>query len=149
MPDTAEPPRAEAASPDSSSAPRSPDPEALIAYIHREALPLASFLEKGRLRVVDEDTLEWDFGENTFYLGLMEGNGNAKRLEKLCEDFFRRKVRVKLVGQVKADPSGRKSSLSRQSQKKRKLVKETLEQPQIKEILDIFQGEVVDVQVPE
>jgi DNA polymerase-3 subunit gamma/tau len=126
-----------------------PDPEALLSHIRREALPLASILENGRLRVVDENTLEWDFGEKPFYQGLMESNGNTPRLEKLCRDFLRKKVRINVVSRVPEDTGGRKPKAAQLSQKKRKLVKETLENPQVKEVLHLFEGEVVEVKVPD
>jgi hypothetical protein len=126
-----------------------PDPEALLSHIRREALPLASILENGRLRMVDENTLEWDFGEKPFYQGLMESNGNIPRLEKLCRVFLRKKVRINVVSRVPEDTGGRKPKAPQLSQKKRKLVKETLENPQVKEVLHLFEGEVVEVKVPD
>jgi DNA polymerase-3 subunit gamma/tau len=126
-----------------------PDPEALLSHIRREALPLASILENGRLRMVDENTLEWDFREKPFYQGLMESNGNIPRLEKLCRDFLKKKVRINVVSRVPEDTGGRKPKAAQLSQKKRKLVKETLENPQVKEVLHLFEGEVVEVKVPD
>ncbi|MBI5583912.1 MAG: DNA polymerase III subunit gamma/tau [Deltaproteobacteria bacterium] len=125
------------------------EPEALLAFIRREALPLASILDNGCLGVVDENTLEWDFGKKPFYQGLMESNGNIRRLEKLCQDYLKRKVRITVVSRVPADASSRKSSAAQISQKKRKLIKETLETPQVREVLQLFEGEVVDVKVPD
>jgi DNA polymerase-3 subunit gamma/tau len=136
------PPPAPAAGP-------TPDPDTLSAYIRREALPLASILENGQLRVLDENTLEWDFGEKPFYQGLLESNGNIHRLEKLCQDYLKRKVRVTVVSRAPQDSSSRKSAAAQLSQKKRKRIKETLENPQVKEVLQLFQGEVVEVKVPD
>lgn len=126
-----------------------PDGEALLAHIRREALPLASILDNGRLRVVDENTLEWDFGEKPFCQGLLESNGNTKRLETLCQDYLKRKVRVRIVSRGPEEASGRKSAAAQVSQKKRKLVKESLENQQVKAVLNLFEGEVVEVKVPD
>jgi len=125
------------------------NPERLLEHIRRENLPLATYLAHGQLRILDDQTLEWDFQDKAFHLELLEGNGNKKRLEKICQAFFGRKVKVSLVGQAKSGPVDKKSLPAQQSQKKRKLIKETLEQPQIRDILDIFQAEVLDVKIPE
>ena len=125
------------------------NPERLLEHIRRENLPLATYLAHGQLRILDDRTLEWDFGEKAFHLELLEGNGNKKRLEQICQDFFGKKVKVRLLGQAKNGPVDKKSTPAQQSQKKRKLIKETLEQPPIRDILDIFQAEVLDVKILE
>lgn len=125
------------------------NPERLLEHIRRENLPLATYLAHGQLRILDDQTLEWDFQDKAFHLELLEGNGNKKRLEKICQAFFGKKVKVNLLGQAKSGPADKKSSPNLQSQKKRKLIKETLEQPQIRDILDIFQAEVLDVKIPD
>ena len=125
------------------------NPERLLEHIRRENLPLATYLAHGKLRILDDQTLEWDFQDNAFQLELMEGNGNKKRLEQICQAFFGKKVKVRLLGQAKNGPNGKKSTPAQQSQKKRKVIKETLEQPPIRDILDIFQAEVIDVKIPE
>ncbi len=110
---------------------------------------MSTYLAHGNLRILDDQTLEWDFQENAFHLELMEGNGNKKRLEQICQAFFGKKVKVRLLGQAKNGANGKKSTPVQQSQKKRKVIKETLEQPPIRDILDIFQAEVIDVKIPE
>ena len=125
------------------------NPERLLEHIRRENLPLATYLAHGQLRIIDDQSLEWDFQDKAFHLELMEGNGNKKRLEKICQAFFGRKIKVTLLSQAKSGPGDKKSSPVQQSQKKRKLIKETLDQPQIRDILDIFQAEVLDVKIPD
>jgi DNA polymerase-3 subunit gamma/tau len=136
-------PACDAAAPGETSA------AALLAYIRREALPLASILDNGRLRLVDDNTLEWDFGEKPFYQGLLESNGNTKRLETLCQNYLKKKIRIRVVSRGPEEASGRKSAAAQVSQKKRKLVKESLENPQVKAVLNLFEGEVVEVKVPD
>jgi DNA polymerase III subunit gamma/tau len=125
------------------------NPERLLEYIRKENLPLATYLAQGKLRILEDQTLEWDFQDNAFHLELMEGNGNKKRLEEICQAFCGKKVRVRLLGQAKNGLNAKKSTPAQQSQKKRKVIKETLEQPPIRDILEIFQAEVIDVKIPE
>ncbi|HMK65342.1 MAG TPA: DNA polymerase III subunit gamma/tau, partial [Thermodesulfobacteriota bacterium] len=82
-------------------------PQALQEFIRRENLPLSTYLGQAELRMVDDHTLEWDFKGNTFNLGLLEGNGNKKKLEKLCQDFYQRKMRIRFAGK-EASPEKRK-----------------------------------------
>ncbi len=110
---------------------------------------MATYLDHGTLRILDDQTLEWDFQDNAFHLELMEGNGNKKRLEQICQAFFGKKVKVRLLGQAKKGPTNKKSTPAQESQKKRKVIKETLEQPAIRDILELFQAEVIDVKIPE
>ena len=135
--------------PDPGPRPGAMNPERLLEHIRKENLPLATYLAHGKLRILDDQTLEWDFQDNAFQLELMEGNGNKKRLEQICQAFFGKKVKVRLLGHAKNGPNGKKSTSAQQSQKKRKVIKETLEQPPIRDILDIFQAEVIDVKIPE
>ena len=80
--------------------------EELLEFIRRENLPLATYLAQADLKVVDENTLEWDFKGNSFQLGLLEGNGNKKKLEKLCHNFFKRKIKIRFFsGEPEKGPS--------------------------------------------
>ncbi len=125
------------------------NPERLLEHIRRENLPLATYLAQGKLRILEDQTLEWDFEDNAFHLELMEGNGNKKRLEEICQAFCGKKVRIRLLGRAKNALKGKQSTPTQQTQKKRKVIKETLEQPPIRDILDIFQAEVIDVKIPD
>ena len=128
------------------SAPPAPGPEsfskeALLEFVRQQNLPLATYLNHGEPRMADPKTLEWDFQDNAFHLEMLEGNSNKKKLEKICQDFFKRKIQVRFVGRGK---EGQKSKPEPAPQK-RKSFKETLENPLIKEFQDIFQAEIVDV----
>jgi hypothetical protein len=125
---------------------KSGPPEDLLEFIRKQSLPLATYLDQGEFRRVDENTLEWDFKENTFHLELLEGNGNKKKLEKICQDFFNRKIKIHFLGQTKEKvkrPGG-----PAQSRGLRPSMKETLNQPQIKDLIDIFQAEIIDIKGP-
>jgi DNA polymerase-3 subunit gamma/tau len=148
-PPISEPPVSVPPEPDPSPRPGGINPERLLEHIRKENLPLATYLAQGKLRILEDQTLEWDFQDNAFHLELMEGNGNKKRLEEICQAFCGQKVRVRLLGQAKNSPNGKKSIPAQQSQKKRKVIKETLEQAPIRDILDIFQAEVIDVKIPD
>lgn len=124
----------------------SSSPEDLLEYIRRENLPLATYLAQADLIVVDDNTLEWDFKGNSFQLGLLEGNGNKKKLEKLCHNFYKRKIKIRFIS--KETPKGiRNGSVSREKATKDSF-KEKLSHPGIKDLIDIFQADVADLKMP-
>jgi DNA polymerase III subunit gamma/tau len=121
-------------------------PQSLLEFIRRENLPLSTYLGQTELKMVDDHTLEWNFKGNTFNLGLLEGNGNKKKLEKLCHDFYQRKMRLRFVGK-EASPEKRKEPGSRAKAKKA-AEKEKLAHPQIQNLLEIFKADVMEVKLP-
>jgi DNA polymerase III subunit gamma/tau len=120
--------------------------ETLLDFIRRENLPLATYLAQAELKIVDESTLEWDFKGNTFNLGLLEGNGNKRKLEKLCHDFYKRKIKIRFLGKEVA-PDKKNPAASRVKAQKA-AVKEKLAHPQIQDLIEIFKADVVDVKLP-
>jgi hypothetical protein len=119
-----------------------------MEYIRQQHLPLATYLTHGEFRLVDENTLEWDFKENGFHLELLEGNSNKKKLETICQDFFKRKIKVQFLGSAKETPKDKRAESGVSRRPKRLSIKEALVQPQIKDLIDIFQAEVVDIKMP-
>ena len=122
--------------------------KALLEFIRKHHLPLATYLGHGELRLVDENTLEWDFKDNTFHLELLESNSNKKKLEKICQDFFKRKIKIRFLGQGKGNIKGKRAGAAAQDGQKKTSFKEILSQPQIKDLIDIFEAEVVDIKMP-
>ena len=122
--------------------------ESLLEFIRQQHLPLATYLAHCDLRFLDENTLEWDFKDNAFHLELMESNSNKKKLETICQDFFKRKIRVQFLGLEKENQKGRRADPAGHGRPKRLSIKEALVQPQIKDLIDIFEAEVVDIKMP-
>ena len=122
--------------------------ESLLEFIRQQHLPLATYLAQSEVRFVDENTLEWDFKDNAFHLELMESNSNKKKLETICQDFFKRKIKVQFLGPEKENQKGRRSEPSGHGRPKRLSIKEAVVQPQIKDLIDIFQAEVIDIKMP-
>lgn len=124
----------------------STSPEDLLEFIRSENLPLATYLAQADLTVVDDNTLEWDFKGNSFQLGLLEGNGNKRKLEKLCQNFYKRKIKVRFISK-EPPKDNRNGSLSREKINKVS-IKEKLSHPRIKDLIDIFQADVADLKMP-
>jgi DNA polymerase III subunit gamma/tau len=122
--------------------------EALVEYIRQHNLPLATYLNHGEPRLIEGRILEWDFGGNSFHLRLLEGNSNKKKLEKLFQDFFRKKIQLRFAGQENQAHKKKSEAAAAAGQHKKKTIKESLEHPRIKDVIDIFQAEVADVKTP-
>jgi DNA polymerase-3 subunit gamma/tau len=122
--------------------------ESLMEFIRQQHLPLATYLAHGELRFVDGNTLEWDFKDNGFHLELMESNSNKKKLETICQDFFKRKISVQFFGPGKENQKRPQTKSTGEGRPKRLSIKEALGQPQIKDLIDIFQAEIVDIKMP-
>ncbi|MBI4766913.1 MAG: DNA polymerase III subunit gamma/tau [Deltaproteobacteria bacterium] len=122
--------------------------ESLLEFIRQQHLPLASYLAHGELRFVDKNTLEWDFKDNAFHLELLESNSNKKKLEAICQEFFKRKIKVQFLGPKKENQKGRRTESAIEGRPKRPSIKEALAQPQIKDLIDLFQAEIVDIKAP-
>lgn len=118
----------------------------LVEFIRRENVPLATYLSQADYRWVDESILEWDLKGSSFHLGLLESNGNTNKLETICQDFFKRKVKVRFVSQEKL--KGKRGSVAAQDRQNKNSFRETIAHPQIKDLIEIFQAEVVDIKVP-
>jgi DNA polymerase III subunit gamma/tau len=122
--------------------------ESLMEFIRQQHLPLATYLAHGELRFIDEDTLEWDFKDNAFHLELMESNSNKKKLETICQDFFKRRIRVQFLRPGKENQKRSQTKSAAEGRPKKLSIKEALGQPQIKDLIDIFQAEIVDIKMP-
>ena len=122
--------------------------EGLLEFIRQHHLPLATYLAHGEVRFVDENTLEWDFKDNAFQLELLESNSNKKKLENICQDFFKRKIKLLFLSPGKVNPKGRRAEGAVSKRPQRLSIKEALDQPQIKDLIDIFEAEVVDIKTP-
>jgi DNA polymerase-3 subunit gamma/tau len=122
--------------------------ENLMEFIRQQHLPLASYLAHGELRLVDKNTLECDFKDNAFHLELLESNSNKNKLEAICQEFFKRKIKVQFLGPKKQNQKGRRTESAIEGRPKRPSIREALAQPQIKDLIDLFQAEIVDIKVP-
>ncbi|MEW6187087.1 MAG: DNA polymerase III subunit gamma/tau [Thermodesulfobacteriota bacterium] len=122
--------------------------ESFLDFVRQHHLPLATYLSHGNSRFVDDKTLEWDFQDNAFQLQLLEGNSNKKKLEALALEFFGREIKMLFIGGGKENGKNRNSENRGPGRSQRISFKDALTQPQIKDLMDIFQAEIVDIKQP-
>jgi DNA polymerase-3 subunit gamma/tau len=123
-------------------APVHPDEEKkrVLDFIRQENPPLASYLEQASWSWPEEAHLELDFGQNSFHHEYIQAN-HKQGLDGLLSRYFKRTIRVSIRSEKK--PRSRDSS--RAALAKKKLIKETLNNPLLKTTLELFKGEVVEV----
>jgi DNA polymerase-3 subunit gamma/tau len=123
--------------------------EKFLEFVRSRYLPLAAYLSHGVPRWAEDNLLEWDFREEPFQLRLLEANGNQKKLEDLVREFFRREIRVVCLGEDKKAAKANKKSDLPSPRGKRLSIQTVLTQPQIKDLIDIFQAEVAEIRLPQ
>jgi hypothetical protein len=65
-------------------------------------------------------------------------------LQQVCDQFFKRKMKIKIVD---AGKEASQDSQHKESDRVRRLKKEALAHPLVTDALDVFQGRVVDVKI--
>ncbi|NVL90943.1 MAG: DNA polymerase III subunit gamma/tau [Desulfobacterales bacterium] len=115
----------------------------IVAF--RESCPtLVPNLEKATLTRIDKDSLELTVIGNSFYTVRLRDKKSMAELERVCDQFFNRKMKIKIVESRKgASKKGR----HKESDRERRLKKEALDHPLVTDTLDVFKGRVVDVKI--
>jgi DNA polymerase-3 subunit gamma/tau len=119
----------------------------LIDYIKAQNPILGSLLRYGRLLHLDEEKIEIGFEKGSFYLEKMSEEKNRRECEEVCRDFLKKELRL-----VFRDFTGEKGSegaegvrIKAPTDKDRSLKKEAMENPVIKETIEIFDGTVEEI----
>jgi DNA polymerase-3 subunit gamma/tau len=120
--------------------------EEVIGQIREEKPSLASYLEHGTLVSFSADRIQVGYPENAiFFMELVKKEEHQQIIKTVLERLFGRPVPFSLTRLERgASPPPKKPDPA----KGKKIKQETLSNPLIREALDIFGGEVVDIQEP-
>jgi DNA polymerase-3 subunit gamma/tau len=116
----------------------------LLAVFSESCPTLVPILEKATLTEIGKDFLEITVTGNSFYTARLRDKKSMAALQKVCDQFFKRRMKIKIV------ESGKGTSQKRQhkeSDRDRRLKKEALAHPLVTDALEVFQGRVVDVKI--
>jgi DNA polymerase-3 subunit gamma/tau len=116
----------------------------LLAVFEKECPALAPNLEKATLSKIGKDSLEITVGGNSFNTARLRDKKSVATLQKACQLFFERKMKIKIVESGKGTPQKGKH---KESDKERRLKREALDHPLVTDALEVFQGRVVDVKI--
>lgn len=116
----------------------------LLAVFSESCPTLVPILEEATLTEIGKDFLEITVTGNSFYTARLRDKKSMASLQKVCDQFFKRRMKIKIV------ESGKGTSQKRQhkeSDRDRRLKKEALAHPLVTDALEVFQGRVVDVKI--
>ncbi len=116
----------------------------LFAVFSKRYPALIPNLENAALTRIDKDLLEITVTGNSFCTTRLRDKKSMATLQKVCDQFFKRKMKIKIV-QAGKGPSPK--SQQKESDRARRLKREALAHPLVTEALEVFQGRVVDVKI--
>lgn len=142
-------PRRQAPQPKAVSEPSSPQghpatPEAgsFLDFIRQSYLPLASQLENGHISLRGENELVIEMPANSFYLENIREQETQKKVRELGEKYFKRALKLTIAAGARGAAATQDDARDQERKKKRQ---EALRNPLVQKIIDVFDGEIVDV----
>jgi DNA polymerase-3 subunit gamma/tau len=118
--------------------------EQLLAVIGKECPTLIPTVEQASLTRIGKDFLEITVTGNSFHTARLRDKKSMASLQKVCDQCFKRRMKIKILESGKASP---KKGEYKESDKERYLKKEALDHPLVTDALDVFKGKVVDVKI--
>jgi DNA polymerase-3 subunit gamma/tau len=116
----------------------------LLAIFRKRCPALVPNLEKATLTKIGKDFVEIAVTGNSFYITRLRDKKSMASLQEVCDRFFKRKMKIKIVDSGKG---ALQKSQHKESDRVRRLKKEALAHPLVTDALDVFQGRVVDVKI--
>ncbi len=119
-----------------------------VHFMKRKKPPLASLLEQGCPLTLREDLLEIGYAAKSFYLDRMQEVDTRSTLEKVCTEFFKRPMKVRISAMNPdsfpgPDPgNGEETGAKNGNRNKEEGV---LNHPLVQEAIRIFGGRIVDI----
>ena len=118
--------------------------EQLLVVFKKRYPALVPNLEKATLTKIGKDFVEIAVTGNSFYTARLRDKKSMASLQEVCDRFFKRKMKIKIVD---AEKGASQKSQHKESDRVRRLKKEALAHPLVTDALDVFQGRVVDVKI--
>ena len=120
-----------------------------VHFAKKKKPPFASLLEHGIPLALEKDSLQIGYPEKSFYFERMEEADNRSLLGTLGSEFFKRPMRVQVVG-LNSDAVPRGNRANGEEEKGRKKnsrddKQEALNHPLVREAINIFGGRVIDI----
>jgi DNA polymerase-3 subunit gamma/tau len=116
----------------------------LLGVFSERCPALVPNLEKATLTGIGKDFLEITVTGNSFYTARLRDKKSIASLQKVCDQFFKRNMKIKIV---ESEKGASQKSQHKESDRARRLKKEALSHPLVTDALEVFQGRVVDVKI--
>ncbi len=120
--------------------------DGFLQFAKKEKPLLAALLEHGRLLQVEEKMLLLGFPPNSIFMESAQDKDNAVQIKKLCEEFFGRKLKIKVTAlQNGESPPAPVQSPRQELNGVENNDTESLRNPLVNEALNLFNGKIVEV----
>jgi len=113
-----------------------------LSFLATKSRPMFSILKGYGFRNLTHDTLEITRGGNTFSAEYLDDPKRLEKLTQFCKDFFKRDIKVKVVGAKPINNNDSKAGESRLQKSDKKAEKYSDLSPPVQEVLNVFQGEI-------
>jgi DNA polymerase-3 subunit gamma/tau len=118
----------------------------LIGFIRKRRPLLASIVELGSLKHLDNENVDIGFEENSIFFDSIKESRNKNDLVDLCREFFQREMAVCIS---KTDPNTGSTSISETGNKKNNKARnrryEALNNEMVKDAIRIFGGMITEI----
>jgi len=123
-----------------------------LKFLRGENPIMASFLQHGRPLFIDDASVEIGFEKGSFALDRVSEPDTLKSLEELSQRYFKKVMRLKITTAERIHKPKKESKRMAQSEETdlaRHLKSEALDNPIVKETVEIFKGKIVEVKTQE
>jgi DNA polymerase-3 subunit gamma/tau len=119
----------------------------IVNSTKRENPILGALMAQGRLVNFDDEKIEIGFKRGSFYYDRIREPPNKAALMAICRSLFNKDMRITFS--IVERPSGGSRSTQRKEEtdRDRRIRKELLENPVVKDALEIFQGEIEEIKL--
>jgi DNA polymerase III subunit gamma/tau len=118
------------------------DAGAFLSFVRQHSLPLAAQLAHGHLRLRGSDELVIEFPADSFYLENIKDPDTQKKIKQLGEEFHKGTLRITVAAGARGAAASAEDDREQERKKKRQ---EALRNPLVQKIIDVFDGEIIDV----
>jgi len=121
--------------------------KSLLEFTRHENPILGALLSHGRLLALNDRVIEIGFKKGSFYYERIREEGNKRALEEICRSRFQKDLNLffSIIGMSAGDSST--VGGQRETDRDRRIRKEVLENPIVKDALEILEGEIEEIKV--
>jgi len=112
-----------------------------LTYLSSKSKVMFNILKDWHFQKLNERTLEIAKGSQSFSSNYFEDIDKYNELSNYCRDFFKRNIKVRIVGNSQVH-SKTKSSVSTEQRRPEAKIRSDLPSP-VQDILHMFQGEII------
>jgi DNA polymerase-3 subunit gamma/tau len=121
--------------------------KSLLEATNRQNPILAALMSHGQLMALDDQAIEIGFKKGSFYHDQIREEENKKAVAHIVRSFFKRDLQFTFSIIDRPSPGSPSTGEERETARDRRVKKEVLENPIVKDALEIFEGEIEEIKV--